>query len=394
MKRTLLLTIALNVIGFGALAQDVNIPDANFKTYLVGNSAINTNSDTEIQVTEAAAFTGNIFGNNLGITDLTGIEAFTSLDGLYVRDNNLGTIDISANTALTFIDCKNTSLTALDVSNNTALAGIECSVNNITTLDLTNNPAIAAINCGNNDLTSLDLSNSVLLSNFTCDNNNLNSLDVTNCAALAYFACNFNNLTSLNLNNCTALSYFLCSGNNLTSLDVSNNIALATMFCAQNDISLLDLGANTSLVVLNCTDNDLSILNVANGNNLNFNTFSTTGNPNLTCIQVDDAAWSTTNWTSIDPTSSFSLDCNYGLGLAETDLSQDLFFYPNPCSSNLNIEIESKVISIAIIDAMGSKIKAYLNSNNTIDVSKLSKGVYLLQVETNKGIVRKKFIKD
>lgn len=82
MKRTLLLILALNFFGFGANAQNVNIPDANFKAYLVGNSAINTNADTEIQVSEAMAFTGNIFASNLGITDLTGVEAFTSLDGL------------------------------------------------------------------------------------------------------------------------------------------------------------------------------------------------------------------------------------------------------------------------------------------------------------------------
>lgn len=33
-------------------AQNVNIPNAIFKAYLVGNSAINTNGDTEIQMSE------------------------------------------------------------------------------------------------------------------------------------------------------------------------------------------------------------------------------------------------------------------------------------------------------------------------------------------------------
>ncbi|MCH7534683.1 MAG: hypothetical protein IH948_02875 [Bacteroidetes bacterium] len=41
-------------------AQIVNIPDANFKSYLVGNSSINTNLDSEIQVSEATAFTGTV----------------------------------------------------------------------------------------------------------------------------------------------------------------------------------------------------------------------------------------------------------------------------------------------------------------------------------------------
>lgn len=394
MKKTLLLTIALNVVGFGALAQDVNIPDANFKAYLVGNSAINTNSDTEIQVSEAAAFTDNIFGTNLGITDLTGVEAFTALTGLYVRDNNLGSIDVSANTALTYLDCQNTSISALDLSTNTALGGVTCAMNNLAILDVSNNPALVAINCSNNDLTSLDVSNNPLLSNFSCDNNDIASLNVSNNPDLLYFVCHFNSLSTIDVSNCTTLAHFSCAGNNLTSLDVSNNLGLGALYCGVNNISLLDLGVNTTLQTLNCTDNDLSILNIANGNNVNFTLFAASVNPNLTCIQVDDDAWSATNWTSIDATASFSLDCNYPLAVDEIDLSQNLFFYPNPSSSQLNIEIENTIISTSIIDAMGNTIKANLTTNNTLDVSTLSSGVYVLQVETDKGVARKKFIKD
>ena len=83
--KLLLLLLALPMIGFG---QNVNIPDANFKAYLVGNTAINTNGDNEIQVSEASVYNGGIylyagpgsgFGLKDGITDLTGIEAFVSL---------------------------------------------------------------------------------------------------------------------------------------------------------------------------------------------------------------------------------------------------------------------------------------------------------------------------
>ena len=41
--------------------QNVNIPDANFKAYLVGNTDINTNEDSEIQISEANAFSGGIY---------------------------------------------------------------------------------------------------------------------------------------------------------------------------------------------------------------------------------------------------------------------------------------------------------------------------------------------
>ena len=68
MKKLLLVLLALPLIGFG---QNVNIPDANFKAYLVGNTAINTNGDTEIQVSEAAAFNGTIWCPQMFISNLT-----------------------------------------------------------------------------------------------------------------------------------------------------------------------------------------------------------------------------------------------------------------------------------------------------------------------------------
>ena len=49
MRKLLLILLCLPIIGFG---QNVNIPDGNFKAYLVGNTAINTNGDSEIQVSE------------------------------------------------------------------------------------------------------------------------------------------------------------------------------------------------------------------------------------------------------------------------------------------------------------------------------------------------------
>ena len=58
MKTTLLfLSVFLSA---NLLGQNVYIPDANFKNYLVNNSAINTNGDGEIQVSEASAFTDTI----------------------------------------------------------------------------------------------------------------------------------------------------------------------------------------------------------------------------------------------------------------------------------------------------------------------------------------------
>ena len=39
--------------------------------------------------------------------------------------------------------------------------------------------------------------------------------------------------------------------------------------------------------------------------------FNATGNPSLTCINVDDVAYATANWTNIDAGTTFSHDCNF-----------------------------------------------------------------------------------
>ena len=51
----LFLSVFLSASLFG---QNVYIPAANFKAYMVGNANINTNDDTEIQVSEASACFG------------------------------------------------------------------------------------------------------------------------------------------------------------------------------------------------------------------------------------------------------------------------------------------------------------------------------------------------
>ena len=135
MKKGLLILLCLPMIGFG---QNVIIPDANFKSYLVGFSAININGDAEIQVSEATSFNGSIHCGGLNIADLTGIEYFT---------------------ALTDLKCWNNQLTSLDVSINTALFYLECGYNSLTSLDVSNNPVLLHLSIANNQLTSLDLRN-------------------------------------------------------------------------------------------------------------------------------------------------------------------------------------------------------------------------------------------
>jgi len=296
----------------------VTIPDANFKAYLVGNALINTNGNTEIECSEATAFAGAISVFNQGVTDLTGIEAFTALTSLNCGNNTLITIDVSQNTALTTLRCVNASLTALDVSQNVSLTLFTCGNNTLSSLNVTQNIALITFECYNNALTSLDISQNVSLESFSCNGNSINSLDVSQNTNLDDLFCYDNSMNSLDVSYNINLTRLFCYENSLTSLDVSNNTLLEILRCTDNSLTALDVSNNSNLITLVCSNNNLTELNIANGNNTNIGSGGVTGivsvnNPNLSCIQVDNVAYSTTNWVGtyfqFDPIISFSTNC-------------------------------------------------------------------------------------
>jgi Leucine-rich repeat (LRR) protein len=109
-KLYLLAALAMSSLG---LAQIVNIPDANFKKKLLEASPsnaiafttnsttikIDANNDGEIQQSEADQVTG-LDIHYSGITSLEGISSFKNLNSLQCHENQLTSLDISANNKL------------------------------------------------------------------------------------------------------------------------------------------------------------------------------------------------------------------------------------------------------------------------------------------------------
>jgi len=112
-------------------------------------------------------------------------------------------------------------------------------------------------------------------------------------------------LTS-NINTITYLDVSYWDISDLTGIE--DFTALTYLNCSQNQLSSLDLSANTSLTSLSCVNNLLISLDVRNGNNPNM-LFESWGNSNLTCISVDDVAWSINNWFNVDFQHYFSEQC-------------------------------------------------------------------------------------
>ena len=285
----------------------------------------NINTVTDLDVSNS--FSG------WGITDLTGIEGFADLNDLRCNGNQLTSLDLSNNIALTYLVCSWNQLTSLDLSNNIALTYLRCGDNQLTSLDVSQftalnwldcgwnllpsldvsqNTALTNLNCWANQLTSLDVTQNTALDTLYCPYNQLTSLDVSQNTALTVLSCYENPLTSLDVSQNTALTELGCRQNQLTSLDVTQNIALAELYCDYNDLTSLDVTQNTSLTKLYCGNNQLTCLNVKNGNNTSLSLSATLNS--LTCIEVDDPTWATANWTAaggdIDAGVTFSTNCN------------------------------------------------------------------------------------
>jgi hypothetical protein len=90
------------------------------------------------------------------------------------------------------------------------------------------------------------------------------------------------------------------------------------------------------------------------------------------------------------------LDQNLGLN---TIKSSDFSIYPNPTRSSLNVNLNTDFVEgsiISVIDLQGrviSNVKVN-DSSTTIDVSNLQTGVYIVKIDSTKGSISKKFIKE
>jgi len=268
--------------------------------------------------------------NNL----LTNLNTSTNINllRLYCQSNQIGSLNISTNTLLKYLYCQSNLLTVLNTSTNTDLLRIYCDNNQITSLDVSGNPSLLYLYCYGNQLTNLNTNNNLQLQRLYCYSNQISSLNTSNNTNLIRFYCNSNLLTSLDVSANTSLTFLRCqnnqinnlvlnpstlielnaSSNQLTTIDVSAHINLQNLYLHVNQFTDLDVSSSVNLVRFYCQSNQLTTLNVKNGNNPTITAFKSFNNPNLTCIEVDNIVYSTTNWTQIDSASSFNTNCHYG----------------------------------------------------------------------------------
>jgi Leucine-rich repeat (LRR) protein len=375
------------------------IPDSNFESELETLGYDDISGDNQVPTAYIKNVT-TLDIRNLNISDLTGIADFTALVDLDVSSNNLTAIDLSSNTLLEDVDidsndltavtlptngslitfsCNNNSnLTSLDFSGNTSLQTIQCINNGLTSVNLTGLNALTSLAFNNNNISTIDLADATNLETFVIEDNSLTSIDVSNNTSLTYLNVASNNISSLDISNQTALEYLLFSdnsiasidvsgqsgliwlfagGNLLTSIDVTANTVLEKLWVNDNQLTSVDIASNVLLVEFVCynnamttidasgnaflewflvNDNALTSVNLQNGNNTSISIYASNNNPDLSCIQVDDATYSTTNWTSVDAATTFSESaCTTDFTLGIDVFLQGALLNPNTGEENL-----------------------------------------------------------
>jgi len=80
------------------------------------------------------------------------------------------------------------------------------------------------------------------------------------------------------------------------------------------------------------------------------------------------------------------------LGTSDLSLQNSLTISPNPASDLINIKTNEKISSVEILDLSG-RIVLKNKGDHQVNVNKLEKGIYMVKINTSKGLVTKRMIK-
>ena len=93
-----------------------------------------------------------------------------------------------------------------------------------------------------------------------------------------------------------------------------------------------------------------------------------------------------------------SIHVEFAVGVSEIDLTSNLVAFPNPAVSQVQINLESD-LNTGLVDCQmrslsGQLVRSFVISDGiaTIDVSNLASGIYLLSLQTERGLVRESLV--
>lgn len=230
-------------------------------------------------IEDAAKYNGkiDISYTHPDITDITGIEYFTSLTEFNGEDGYFGDFNVGALKGLKTLRVVNTKCTTLDLSGLDNLTKASVSRNKLTSLTLPKSGSLKYLWCDSNELYYIDLSDCNNLIEFVASFNSLTSIVLPECP-LKTLAIHNNYIKEIDLSNVkSTLDFLNVSSCGLTALDLTDCNKLTYMECSDNSFT-------TAPVFANCTK--LETIRMEN-NNLEMGTLDLSSCSALNVLRVD-----------------------------------------------------------------------------------------------------------
>jgi len=210
-------------------------------------------------------------------------------------------------------------------------------------------------------------------------------------------------IRSSTIKNCIAANDSVVS----TSLIIPDNIGIINRICGdggsgggtlQNNYALSTMVVKNSRGNVSITSNLNTDAGMSKGmldfQNLAF--YTTAGNWNTATWNINDpdGVWNICDSKSLPFLRWQGISCS-GAEVATITATAGIRIYPNPVKDELKIENgELRIDKVEICDLTGKTIYQFDNLKNKINVSALSKGIYIVKLRTGKGIITNKFIKE
>ncbi|MEI6489965.1 MAG: T9SS type A sorting domain-containing protein, partial [Bacteroidota bacterium] len=218
----------------------------------------------------------------------------------------------------------------------------------------------------------------------------------------SYTGCDSMLALNLTINNDvgSTLSVSACNSYTLNSTAYNASGTYVQNFAASNgcdSILTLYLSIDSSNAAVTITDPTLTAQSIGTYQWLNcsmdFAPILNATNQSYTATANGDYAVIITNGTCLDTSACYTI---YTVGFNQIGSNEELIISPNPATNQFTIEnSQLKINSIHIYNVLGSVVlERIANSQKAIDISTWKAGVYFVEVETEKGIVRKKLVKE
>lgn len=259
---------------------------------------IDADGDGKITFEEAAAVKEIQLGFDLKpestvdcVTDITGLEYFTSLETLSLKYNSVSDIKpIEGISTLKVLILGENPISSINLDKLGELTDLRLYGTNVSDIDLTKTPKLESLylqrtNVSKVDLTPLQSLDQALLNKCSSLTEikasnlpsitridavecNLKSFEISDCPSLRELHLNSNKLTSIKMTNLAMLMRLNVYDNQLTSIDVSNLPLLMWLFVYDNQLTSIDLSANVPLREFRASNNPLTEVNLSTNENL------------------------------------------------------------------------------------------------------------------------------